>query len=115
VFPDGALVPAHHMVRCVEQAGFELRDVEQLRPHYARTAAHWVANIEADYDGLRELVGDRTVRIWRAYLAGSSLAFERGDLGVIQILATREHALLPLDRDHLALGPRRAVPSGTTS
>ncbi len=106
VFPDGALVPAHHMARHVEQAGFELRDVEQLRPHYARTTAHWVANIEAAYDHLRDLVGERTVRVWRAYLAGSSVAFEHGDLGVIQVLATREPATLPLDRDHHALGVR---------
>lgn len=104
VFPDGALVPAHHMVRHLEQAGFELRDVEQLRPHYARTTAHWVANLEADYGHLRRLVGDRTVRIWRAYLAGSSLAFDRGDLGVVQILGTEGPAVLPLDRGHLVLG-----------
>ncbi len=103
VFPDGALVPAHRMVQHVERAGFELRDVEQLRPHYARTLRHWVANLEAAYDEVRDAVGERTARVWRAYLAGSAIGFERADLGVIQILATRGGAEVPLDRAHLAL------------
>lgn len=104
VFPDGALVPAHRMIEVVERGGLELRDVEQLRPHYARTLEHWTANLEASYDEVVEAVGERTARVWRAYLAGCVLGFERGDLGVIQILATRGEVRLPLDRDHLALG-----------
>ena len=105
VFPDGALVPAHLMARHVERNGFELQDVQQLRPHYARTLEHWVANLETSYDEVVDAVGDRTARVWRAYMAGSAVAFERGDLGVVQILATRGDADLPLDRDHHALGP----------
>lgn len=105
VFPDGALVPAYRMVSHVERSGLELLDVHQLRPHYARTLEHWVANLEANYDEVVDAVGERTARVWRAYLAGSVLGFERADLGVIQILATRGDADLPLDRDHHALGP----------
>ena len=103
VFPDGALVPAHRMAQLIELGGFELRDVEQLRPHYARTLEHWVANLEAAYGQVVDEVGAVTARVWRAYMAGSSVGFERGDLGVVQILATRGEADLPLDRDHLAL------------
>ena len=103
VFPDGALVPAHHMAGLIERGGFELRDLEQLRPHYARTLRHWVANIEAAYDEIVDHVGEATARVWRAYLAGSAVAFERRELGVVQILATRGDARLPLDREHLSL------------
>lgn len=102
VFPDGALVPAYRMAHILERAGFELWDLEQLRPHYARTLEHWVANLEGSYDEVVGDVGERIARIWRAYLAGSVLGFERGDLGVVQILATRRDARLRLDRDHLA-------------
>ncbi len=103
VFPDGALVPAYRMVQHIEKAGFELRDVEQLRLHYARTLQHWVANLEADYDAARRDAGEQTVRVWRAYLAGSAIGFARGDLGVVQILASRGRSDLPLDRSHLDL------------
>lgn len=101
VFPDGALVPAHHGIRVMEQAGFEITDVEQLRPHYARTLAHWVANLEAAADQARRVAGERIFRTWRAYMAGSVVGFEWGDLGVVQILGTRESARLPLGRDRL--------------
>jgi cyclopropane-fatty-acyl-phospholipid synthase len=60
VFPDGALVPAHVMVRHLEQAGFEVQDVEQLRRHYARTLEHWVANLEADAEEVCRDLGERT-------------------------------------------------------
>lgn len=102
VFPDGALVPGYQMIQHLEQAGLEIHDVEQLREHYARTTAHWVANIEAELGELAAVVGERTVRVWRAYLAGSSVSFTNGHLGVIQVLASRGDARLPLDRDHLA-------------
>jgi cyclopropane-fatty-acyl-phospholipid synthase len=103
VFPDGALVPTHHTVRVLERAGFDIRDVEELRPHYARTLQHWAANLEASWDEAVRVVGERTARVWRAYLAGSVVGFEWGDLGVVQVLATRGDADLPLDRDHLRL------------
>ncbi len=104
VFPDGALVPAYRMVAHVERSGLELQDVQQLRPHYARTLEHWVTNLEASYAEVVDAVGEQTARVWRAYLAGSVLGFERGDLGVVQVLATRGDVPLPLDRDHHALG-----------
>jgi cyclopropane-fatty-acyl-phospholipid synthase len=103
VFPDGALVPTHHTVRVLARAGLEVRDVEELRPHYARTLQHWAANLEASWDEAVRVVGERTARVWRAYLAGSVVGFEWGDLGVAQVLATRGDADLPLDRDHLHL------------
>jgi cyclopropane-fatty-acyl-phospholipid synthase len=103
VFPDGALVPTHRTVRVLEQAGLEVRDVEQLRPHYARTLQHWVANLEASWDDAVRVVGERTARVWRAYCAGSVVGFETGDLGIVQVVATRGDADLPLDRDHLHL------------
>lgn len=98
VFPDGGLVPAHHAIREVQHAGFDLLDVEQLRPHYARTLRHWVANLESNARAARERVGETTYRIWRAYMAGSAVSFDQHDLGVIQVLAGRG-ADVPLGRD----------------
>lgn len=104
VFPDGALVPAHHMVALLERGGLEVWDVEQLRPHYARTLQHWVANLEGAYDDACVLAGDTRARTWRAYLAGSVIGFESADLGVVQVLAARGDARLPFGRDHQLRG-----------
>ena len=89
VFPDGALVPASRSVHEREDAGFELLDVEQLRPNYARTLRHWTARLEANHDRAVELTNEVTYRIWRAYMAGSAVGFENGDLGLVQVLGTR--------------------------
>ncbi|MGH9243395.1 MAG: class I SAM-dependent methyltransferase [Acidimicrobiales bacterium] len=86
VFPDGALLPARETVRLMEETGFELVDVEQLRPHYARTLSHWVDRLERHADEARRVVGDATYRVWRAYMAGSVIGFETNDLGVVQVL-----------------------------
>jgi cyclopropane-fatty-acyl-phospholipid synthase len=98
VFPDGALVPESEMVRVLHAGGLEVRDLEQLRPHYALTLRHWVANLEATWDAAVGLVGERTARVWRSYMAGSVVGFETGNLGIVQILATRQDASLPLGR-----------------
>lgn len=86
VFPDGELHTVDDAVAAAEDAGFELRDIEALRMNYALTCAAWVRNLEDNADAARALVGDRTYRIWRMYMAGSSVAFERGAIGVNQLL-----------------------------
>jgi cyclopropane-fatty-acyl-phospholipid synthase len=103
VFPDGALVPAYRTISTIERAGFELWDVEQLRPHYARTLAHWVRNLERDHEVARRIGGEDGYRTWRAYMAGSSIGFEIADLGVIQVLATRGPTDLGFGRRRMAV------------
>jgi cyclopropane-fatty-acyl-phospholipid synthase len=39
VFPDGELIDVGETVLAMERAGFEVRDVESLREHYATTLA----------------------------------------------------------------------------
>ncbi|MFP5252259.1 MAG: class I SAM-dependent methyltransferase [Actinomycetes bacterium] len=109
VFPDGALVPAHTAVTHLERAGFELVDLEQLRPHYARTLTRWVARLEATAFTARATADERTYRIWRAYMAASAVGFATGDLGVIQLLGVRPPGDLPLSRTRMLL------PEPTTS
>ncbi len=46
VFPDGELLPMTDSLRIAEMTGFEIRDVESLREHYALTLRHWVQRLE---------------------------------------------------------------------
>ncbi|MFI5607714.1 class I SAM-dependent methyltransferase [Amycolatopsis sp. NPDC051903] len=89
VFPDGELAPIGTTVTQLERAGFEVRDVEALREHYALTLRRWVANLEAQWDRAVSLTGPGRARVWRLYMAASALAFERNDIGVNQVLAVR--------------------------
>lgn len=89
VFPDGELAPVGTTVSQLEQAGFEVRDVESIREHYALTLRRWVANLEADWERAQQLTSPGRARVWRLYMAASALAFEHNRLGVNQVLAVR--------------------------
>lgn len=89
VFPDGELAPVGTTVTQLERAGFEVRDVESLREHYALTLRRWVANLEADWARALTLTSPGRARVWRLYMAASALAFENNRIGVNQVLAVR--------------------------
>jgi cyclopropane-fatty-acyl-phospholipid synthase len=92
VFPDGELHEIGHVVSTVQEAGFEARDVESLREHYALTLRHWVANLERDRDAAVRLAGEGRYRVWRLYMAASACNFEAGRTQVHQVLAVRADA-----------------------
>ena len=93
VFPDGEIETMATMIEALEGAGFEVRDVESLREHYALTLRAWVANLETNWDRAVTASSAGRARIWRLYMAGSALAFTANRIGVNQILAvkTTEH------------------------
>lgn len=89
VFPDGELQPIGTTVTLLERVGFEVRDVEAIREHYALTLRRWVANLEAGWDRAITLTSPGRARVWRLYMAASALSFERNRIGVNQVLAVK--------------------------
>ncbi|MFD8548796.1 class I SAM-dependent methyltransferase [Streptomyces sp. NPDC059649] len=89
VFPDGELAPVGRTVAQLEEAGFEVRDVEAIREHYALTLRRWVANLERHWGAAVRLTSPGRARVWRLYMAASALSFERNRIGVNQVLAVR--------------------------
>jgi cyclopropane-fatty-acyl-phospholipid synthase len=86
VFPDGELLDVGEVVLAMERAGFEVRDVESLREHYAATLRAWVANLDEQWDEAVRLVGEARARVWRLYMAGSINGFDDGGIAVHQVL-----------------------------
>jgi cyclopropane-fatty-acyl-phospholipid synthase len=91
VFPDGDLLPVSMMLGYAERAGFEVRDVESLREHYARTLRAWVGNLESHAAAAIAVADKRTYRIWRLYMAGSAQGFASRRVGIFQSLLARPH------------------------
>ncbi len=97
IFPGGELLHASAVLRDMAQAGLEMVDTENLRPHYARTLWSWSDALEAALEPARQVLvakagperADKALRAYRLYLAGSALGFERGWLALHQILAVR--------------------------
>ncbi len=91
VFPDGELLDVADTVRFMEDAGFEVRDVENLREHYAQTLRCWVANLQRHWDDAVDLVGEARCRVWLLYMSGSINGFEDHGLQINQTLGVRLH------------------------
>lgn len=89
VFPDSDLVPISTSLGAAEVSGFEVRDVESLREHYAVTLHHWVRRLESHADEARRITSDTTYRTWRLYMAASAHGFRSGRINVYQTLLAK--------------------------
>ena len=81
-----------HVAAVVEEMsrqGLEVWDAECLRPHYAKTLWHWVDRLEARRDEARVMVGEKRLRTWLTYMAGSAHAFTRGWISIYQLLGIK--------------------------
>jgi cyclopropane-fatty-acyl-phospholipid synthase len=92
VFPDGELHEVGRVVTSMQEAGFEVRDLENLREHYALTLRHWVSNLERGRSEAIAHASDGRYRVWRLYMAASALNFEAGRTQVHQLLGVRMSA-----------------------
>ena len=104
VFPDARLVPLHEVIAAAEGAGFETRDVESLREHYAMTLRHWIARLTSHAADAIAAADERTYRTWHLYMTASAHAFATGKINVVQtVLAKTDdgRATLPLTREDL--------------
>ena len=92
VFPDGELIGMGTVLGAAQDAGLEVQHAENLRPHYAMTLAGWNHNLAAHWDEAVAEVGEGTARVWGLYMTGSRIAFERHELELSHVLATRTDA-----------------------
>jgi cyclopropane-fatty-acyl-phospholipid synthase len=91
IFPTGGLVSVNEANLAAERAGFEVRDVENLREHYARTLRLWVQNLEANQAEAERIGGRALFRLRRIHLGVAAWQFQAGDLTLNQSLLARLH------------------------
>ncbi|HBZ95730.1 MULTISPECIES: C17 cyclopropane fatty acid synthase CfaB [unclassified Pseudomonas] len=89
VFPQGELPHLATMARAISEAGLEIVDVESLRLHYARTLHLWSQGLERRLQEAAQWVPEKSLRIWRLYLAGCAYGFQHGWMNLHQILAVK--------------------------
>ena len=106
IFPGGELQHIAPVVGEMADAGLEMLDTENLRPHYARTLWAWSDALEARLDEARQVLSadggsaraEKTLRAYRLYLAGSAMSFEQGWIALHQVLASRPSGLVDAGR-----------------
>lgn len=104
VFPHGELAHLSAVVKAMQQGGLEVRDVENLRRHYARTCALWTENFESRFDAIGQLTDAKRLRIWHVYLAGCAYAFAHDWISLYQIVggkAGEDPAQMPWSRRYM--------------
>jgi len=117
VFPDGQLDTISSTQRHMEQARFEINDVESLRAHYALTLRHWIKRLEQNHAEALVFVNEFTYRVWRLYMSAAAIDFESGQIGIYQVLASKRAATLPptpMTRRHLYSDEARVSAATTT-
>lgn len=102
IFPGTYAPTLRQMMDIFEPREFSILDVENLRPHYARTLTHWLARFEASADRISAMFSPEFVRAWRLYLAGAIAGFRVGALQLFQIVFARTACQqIPPTRAHL--------------
>lgn len=107
IFPGGELTHVSHVLRHMTEGGLEDLDVENLRPHYARTLWAWSDALEACLPQAAKTLSDgeqgqRSLRAYRMYLAGCAMGFEHGWIALHQVLAQPRGAGRSDELDHPA-------------
>jgi cyclopropane-fatty-acyl-phospholipid synthase len=106
IFPGARPPTLREMMDIFEPHGFTIVDVDNLRPHYARTLIHWRERFEAHAAEVGRMFDAEFVRAWRLYLSGSIAAFTAGTLQLFQVLFRRPGCTaLPMTREHLFRDP----------
>ncbi|GAA2082248.1 class I SAM-dependent methyltransferase [Aeromicrobium tamlense] len=92
VFPDGELTGSGTIVSAMQDEGFEVRHVENLRDHYALTLAAWCQNLVDHWEEALDEVTEGRAKVWGLYMAGSRLAFERNEIQLTHVLGVNTPA-----------------------
>jgi cyclopropane-fatty-acyl-phospholipid synthase len=109
IFPGGNVPSLPHTLAAMRERGLTLLDVENLWPHYERTARCWLDRLESEWPDIQKIdptfFTERFRRIWTMYLSGISNTF-RANLELMHIvfMKGRGEGTYPWSRDYMYQG-----------
>ena len=89
IFPNAHPPSLSEIMRIFEPQDLAVLDVENLRRHYERTAAEWLARYQRSRRLVAERVPAETARGFELYLAGTVAAFRCAWMCLYQVVFTR--------------------------
>jgi len=109
IFPGAHAPSLREALQVLEPFGYFVQDVENLRPHYAKTLEHWLDRFDKASAQISSRYGAEFERAWRLYLAGSIAGFRTGTLQLFQIVFSgAKSASLPWTRADLYGDPQES-------
>ncbi len=85
IFPGGYAPALTEAMRVFQPNRLSVLDVENLRPHYARTLECWLSNLQRERATIEDRYGVGFYRRWELYLASACSGFRNGWLQLYQI------------------------------
>jgi len=85
IFPGGFLPSLAQIVEPMNNLELSVYDVEDLRLHYGETLDNWDKRFCQNIDAVRNMYGERFVRMWRLYLNGAASGFRYGGVRLYQL------------------------------
>jgi cyclopropane-fatty-acyl-phospholipid synthase len=85
IFPGAYAPTLVEAMMILQPHHYAVLDVENLRPHYARTLELWLERFQMSSQQVAEMYDPWFQRAWQLYLAGSIAAFRTGTLQLFQI------------------------------
>ncbi len=84
LFPDASMPYFVDYAQAMQEAGFEIRDVENLREHYGWTHERWLRNLEANKDAVVAEFGEKRFRAMRIMFSYSNRYLLAGTVNLFQ-------------------------------
>ncbi|OSS42765.1 Cyclopropane-fatty-acyl-phospholipid synthase [Desulfurella amilsii] len=101
IFPGGYLPSLEELVKRLRKKKFYIIDIENLRPHYAKTIEHWIEHFEKNIGKVKQTFDEKFIRMWRLYLNGAYASFKWGDTQLYQIVFSKGQIQIPLYRGQI--------------
>ncbi|KAJ5116818.1 hypothetical protein N7456_001166 [Penicillium angulare] len=84
-----ASTPLWYYVKCLEQAGFEIKGIDTVGVHYSGTLWRWYRNWVGNFEAINAKYGKRWYRIWELFLAWSVIASREGMATCYQMVVVK--------------------------
>ncbi|KAI0999977.1 Sphingolipid C9-methyltransferase 2 [Podosphaera aphanis] len=90
IFPGAdASTPLKDYIGALESSGFEIKSVDTIGVHYSATLWRWYRNWIANEEKVLAKYGDRWYRIWKYFLAYSTIISRQGSATCYQITVVK--------------------------
>ncbi len=101
IFPGGVCPSFSQIIKPIEKTGLIVSDSETLIRHYDITLENWLQRFLDKKKEVKDLFGERFIKMWEFYLASCAAAFRYRDLVVFQLQIVKNFQSAHRTRDYI--------------
>jgi len=101
IFPGGMCPSLSQIIKPIEKTGLIVADTETLIRHYDKTLISWLDRFMKKKDLVKDMFGEKFVKMWSFYLASCAAAFRYKDLAVFQLQIVKNFNTARSTRDYI--------------